>query len=137
MKLGPIALKFKGTVSFIERDAETYRVVAKAQGNEEKARGAARADVVFMLSEVDGGTKISVESDITLAGSIAQYARGTALMQSTAQVIMDQFAKNLEANLMAGHEGVEPQAAKEMGLATVMAKGLWNAGAGLLKKGDG
>ena len=137
VKLGPIALKFKGTVSFIERDAETYRVVAKAQGNEEKARGAARADVVFMLSEVDGGTKISVESDITLAGSIAQYARGTALMQSTAQVIMDQFAKNLEANLMAGHEGVEPQAAKEMGLATVMAKGLWNAGAGLLKKGDG
>jgi hypothetical protein len=58
-------------------------------------------------------------------------------MQSTAQVIMDQFAKNLEANLMAGHEGALPEAAKELGLASVMAKGLWNAGAGLLKKGDG
>ena len=137
VKLGPIALKFKGTVSFIERDAVNYRVLAKAQGNEEKARGTARADVVFMLSEDAGGTKISVDSDITLAGSIAQYARGTALMQSTAQVIMDQFAKNLEANLMAGHEGLEPEAAKEIGLATVMAKGLWNAGAGLLKKSDG
>jgi carbon monoxide dehydrogenase subunit G len=137
VKLGPIALKFKGTVSFIERDPVNYRVLAKAQGNEEKARGTARADVVFMLSEDAGGTRISVDSDILLAGSIAQYARGTALMQSTAQVIMDQFAKNLEANLTAGHEGAEAAPAKEIGLASVVAKGLWNAGAGLLKKSDG
>ena len=34
VKLGPIALKFKGTVSFIERDAANHRVLAKAQGNE-------------------------------------------------------------------------------------------------------
>ena len=136
VKLGPIALKFKGTVSFIERDAVNYRVLAKAQGNEEKARGTARADVVFMLSEDAGGTKISVDSDITLAGSIAQYARGTALMQSTAQVIMDQFARNLEANLTAPADGSQPpppETAREIGIASVVAKGLWNAGKDLLK----
>ena len=128
VKLGPISLKFKGTVSFIERDAASYRVLAKAQGNEEKARGTARADVVFALSEVEGGTKIAVESDIQLAGSIAQYARGAALLQSTAQVIMNQFAKNLEANLSGSTE-----AAKEIGMASTVAKGLWNAGKDLLK----
>ena len=135
VKLGPIALKFKGTVSFIERDAANHRVLAKAQGNEVKARGTARADVTFTLSEVDGGTKISVDTDILLAGSIAQYARGTALMQSTAQVIMDQFAKNLEANLSASHDGSQapPEAAREIGIASVVAKGLWNAGKDLLK----
>jgi len=128
VKLGPIALKFKGTVSFIERDEASHRVLAKAQGNEEKARGTARADVAFVLSEVDGGTKISVESDIQLAGSIAQYARGAALLQSTAQVIMNQFAKNLEANLSGSTETV-----KEIGVASAVAKGLWNAGKDLLK----
>jgi carbon monoxide dehydrogenase subunit G len=128
VKLGPIALKFKGTVSFIERDEANYRVLAKAQGNEEKARGAAQADVVFALSEIDGRTKICVESDIQLAGSIAQYARGAAILQSTAQVIMNQFARNLEANLSGSTE-----AAKDIGMASTMAKGLWNAGKDLLK----
>jgi carbon monoxide dehydrogenase subunit G len=138
VKLGPVSLKFKGTVAFVERDEANHRVVAKAQGNDEKGRGTARADVVFVLSDAEGGTRISVDSDIQLAGSIAQYGRGTALIQSTAQVIMDQFAKNLEANLSAlsgGGEAPVPQPAKDIGVAGVVAKGLWNAGANLLKKG--
>ena len=140
VKLGPIALKFKGTVAFVERDEANHRFLAKAQGNDEKGRGTARADVVFVLVEADGGTRISVESDIQLAGSIAHYGRGTALIQSTAQVLMDQFAKNLEANLTSlrsGNDAPEPEAAKEIGVASLVAKGLWNAGAGLLKKGGG
>ena len=80
------------------------------------------------MSEVDGRTKICVESDIQLAGSIAQYARGAAILQSTAQVIMNQFARNLEANLSGSTE-----AAKDIGMASTMAKGLWNAGKDLLK----
>ena len=133
VKLGPIALKFKGTVSFVERDEAGHRVVAKAQGNDEKGRGNARADVVFTLADADGGTKIVVDSDIQLAGSIAQYARGAGIIQSTAQVLMDQFAKNLEADLSGGTAAP----AKEIGAASLIAKGLWNAGAGLLKKSDG
>jgi carbon monoxide dehydrogenase subunit G len=137
VKLGPIALKFKGTVSFVEVDAEGHRILAKAQGNDEKGRGTARADVSFTLSDVDGGTRIAVDSDVQLAGSIAQYARGTAIIQSTAQVLMDQFAKNLEASL-SGADGAgqtSPPVAKDIGVAGLVAKGLWNAGAGLLKKG--
>lgn len=139
VRLGPIALKFKGTVFFIKRDEAAHRVVAQAQGNDEKGRGSARADVEFVLSEVEDGTRIIVESDIQLAGSIAQFGRGTALFQSTAQVLMNQFARNLEANLSAMHSGdvcPEPQSAKQIGVAGLVAKGLWNAGAGLIKKGD-
>jgi carbon monoxide dehydrogenase subunit G len=139
VKLGPIALKFKGTVSFIERDASAHRVVAKAQGNEEKARGTARADVIFVLTPMEAGTRISVESDIQLAGSIAQYGRGTALIQGTAQVLMDQFARNLEANLTAQRSGTDapaPEEGKDIGLTKVLAKGLWNAGAGLMRKDE-
>jgi carbon monoxide dehydrogenase subunit G len=131
VKLGPVALTFKGTVAFLEKDAANHRVVAKAQGNEEKARGTATADVVFTLAADGEGTKLSVDSDITLAGYIAQYGRGAALIQSTAQVIMGQFAKNLEADL---NSGGTAEMQKDISGAKVLAQGLWNAGTGLFAK---
>lgn len=131
VKLGPVALSFKGTVAFLEKDEANRRVVAKAQGNEEKARGTATADVIFTLTPDGDGTKIAVDSDITLAGYIAQYGRGAALIQSTAQVIMGQFAKNLEADLNSGGEAAIQ---KDISGAKVLAQGLWNAGTGLFNK---
>jgi carbon monoxide dehydrogenase subunit G len=131
VKLGPVALSFKGTVAFLERDASQYRVVARAEGNEEKARGAAKADVVFTMSASEKGTRLIVESDITLVGPVAQYGRGAALVQSTAQVIMNQFARNLEADL---NSGGEAELQKDISATKVLAKGLWDAGVGLIRK---
>lgn len=110
VKLGPVALKFKGTFSYKEKDEAAHRVVAEATGNEEKARGNARAAIVFVLSEADGKTRVNIDSDVLLSGSIAQYGRGTAIMQSTAQALVDQFARNLAAELKAQAAPGEPQA---------------------------
>jgi len=131
VKLGPVALQFKGIVTFIARDANAHRVVAKAKGNEEKARGTASADVVFTLSGDHESTTIKVESDILLVGSIAQYGRGTALVEGTAQALMNQFARNLEDDLN-GKEVV----AGDISLTKVVAQGLWHAGAGLFRKNN-
>jgi hypothetical protein len=57
---------------------------------------------VFVLAPDPVGTKVDVDSDVQLAGSIAQYGRGAALIQSTAQVIIDQFATNLAKEFNAG-----------------------------------
>ena len=130
VKLGPVALQFKGTLQFTERDEAALRVVAKAKGAEEKARGTASADVVFQLHDDNGGTKIIVESDVQLAGFIAQYGRGAALIQSTAQAIMNQFAKNLEADL----NGAQAAPAGDISLAKVVAQGLWSAGKDAFRK---
>ncbi|GAC1548695.1 MAG: hypothetical protein NVS2B5_02990 [Beijerinckiaceae bacterium] len=99
VRLGPVLLNFKGKVAYREVDEAQYRVVAEASGSETKARGTARADVVFSLAEADGGTRVLVDTDVQLAGSIAQYGRGVAVIQNTAQVIMDQFAKNFAAQI--------------------------------------
>jgi len=99
VRLGPVALSFKGVFAYKEKDEAAKRVLADASGTEAKARGTAKAEVVFQLSPDGDGTKVDVESDVTLAGSIAQYGRGAALIQSTAQVIIDQFAKNLAVEL--------------------------------------
>jgi carbon monoxide dehydrogenase subunit G len=130
VKLGPVALKFKGTVVFIEKDRDAGRVVAKAKGSEEKGRGAASADVVFHLAPDGDDTKVEVESDIQLAGAVAQYGRGAALIQGTAQALMDQFARNLEADLNGG----ETEGGGDISVAKVVAKGVWNAGANMFRK---
>jgi carbon monoxide dehydrogenase subunit G len=95
VRLGPVALSFMGTFAYKEKDAAAHRVVAEAAGNEAKARGTARAQVVFGLFPDAAGTRVDVETDLQLAGSIAQYGRGAALIQSTAQVLINQFAANL------------------------------------------
>lgn len=124
VKLGPVALSFKGKIAFLERDEAQHRVVARAEGNEEKARGTAKADVVFALAPAGEGCTLAVDSDITLAGAVAQYGRGAGLIQSTAQVIMTQFAKNLEADLNSNGEATLQ---KDISGAKVLAQGLWNA----------
>jgi carbon monoxide dehydrogenase subunit G len=99
VRLGPILLNFKGTVVYKDVDETNHRVTAEASGNETKARGSARAEVIFALSPSGEGTRVDVDTDVQLAGSIAQYGRGAAVIQNIAQVIMNQFAKNFAERL--------------------------------------
>jgi carbon monoxide dehydrogenase subunit G len=94
VRLGPVALTFRGTVTYKEVDEANMRVVAEATGSETRARGTARANVVFTLLSDPKGTRVDVDTDLQLAGAVAQYGRGAALIQSAAQAIMDDFATN-------------------------------------------
>lgn len=109
VRLGPVALSFKGTITYNEIDAQNYRVRASATGNEQRARGAARAEIVFQLAPDDAGTIVNVDTDLQLVGAIAQYGRGGTLIENTAQILMEQFAKNLAAEF-AGGEGASAPA---------------------------
>lgn len=91
VRLGPVALSFKGTVTYKEVDEANMRVVAEATGSETRARGTARANVVLPDPK---GTRVDVDTDLQLAGAVAQYGRGAALIQRAAQAIMDDFATN-------------------------------------------
>ncbi|HXF36599.1 MAG TPA: SRPBCC family protein, partial [Actinomycetota bacterium] len=44
VKFGPVSLSFAGTVTMEERDDAAHRVVLKAQGMEQKGKGAASAN---------------------------------------------------------------------------------------------
>lgn len=99
VKLGPVALSFKGNLAYKERDEANHRVVAEASGAEARARGSARALVTFVVTPDGQGSRVDVDTDVQLAGAIAQYGRGPALIQSTAQVLMDEFARNFAAQL--------------------------------------
>ena len=45
------------------------------------------------------GTKVIVNTDLTLSGAVAQYGRGVGIIQATANQIIQQFATCLKSEL--------------------------------------
>lgn len=135
VRLGPVVLGFKGTVSYLDVNFDDFSVKASAKGQEQKGRGAASADVCFRVAADPEGSLVSIETDLSLAGSIAQYARGGTIVQTAAQLIIDEFAKNLKAELQAvprepgqSAKGAAPVSATK--LSWMVVKGLVGGGRG-------
>jgi carbon monoxide dehydrogenase subunit G len=100
VKLGAILATFKGTVRFTEVDEETHRIVLHASGRETKGQGNATADVTAVLTATDGGTEVSIDSDIRITGRIVQFGRGVILDVSAK--LIQQFVDCLEDKLASG-----------------------------------
>ncbi len=99
MAFGPVKMAFAGSVSMEDRDDAAHRVALKAKGTEQKGKGAANATVTSWLEPVDGGTKVSMQADITLTGAAAQMSRG--LLPEVSKRLTQQFADCLEESLAA------------------------------------
>ena len=55
-----------------------------------------RQAVTFSIEPIDAGSRVLIETDLTLSGSVAQYGRGVGMIQSVASQLIGQFAKALE-----------------------------------------
>ena len=113
VRLGPVALAFVGTAKFEEVDEASHRARVKAQGTDSKGRGGANATATFALEPVPTGTRVSVATDLNLSGSVAQYGRGTGMIQDVATQLIGQFAASLRA--MLAQEAAPASAAAPVG----------------------
>src|SRR5262245_16434112 len=90
VKLGPISLRFATDLSRAEMDEENRRVVLLAKARELKGRGSAQATIESSLAEADGATHVSIVTDLSLQGTVAQYGRG--IVADVAGQLTTQFA---------------------------------------------
>jgi carbon monoxide dehydrogenase subunit G len=72
VKMGAMSMKFTGTVSVVEQDAENHRAVMQVKAREAGGQGHANADVVFTLA--DGGGTVHTAAQIT--GKAASMGEG-------------------------------------------------------------
>ncbi|MBG04849.1 MAG: carbon monoxide dehydrogenase [Rhodospirillaceae bacterium] len=107
VRLGPVALTFEGEARFEHIDEAGQTANVKAQGKDPKGRGGADATVTFRLEPSETGSKVLIETDLTLSGSVAQYGRGVGMIQSVASQLIGQFAKALEEEI-AQDKAAEP-----------------------------
>jgi carbon monoxide dehydrogenase subunit G len=111
VKLGPVALAFVGTAKFEELDEAAKRAKVSAKGSDAKGRGGANSVVQFRLEPAPEGTKVIVETNLNLSGSVAQYGRATGVIQGVASQLTAQFALNLKAMLAHPEDSDEPEPA--------------------------
>ncbi len=103
VKLGPVNLQFAGNAQIKEIDHRNHRARVIAKGKDAKGRGSANAEIVFNLTGAgDGRTRVNLETDLALTGSVAQYGRATGLIDEIARQLISDFARNLEAELATG-----------------------------------
>jgi carbon monoxide dehydrogenase subunit G len=148
VKLGPVALSFAGTANFDEIDEDAHRARVKAQGADAKGRGGASATVNFQLAPTQAGTRVDVLTDIALSGSVAQYGRGSGIIQSVATQLVGQFAERLRLTLAADKPAANHTApvakqadhplppAKPISMFSLVAKALWNSMLRLFGRGS-
>ena len=94
VKVGPITSQYKGKASFTERDDDAHRLLMSASGRDTRGAGNASAEITVSLESVtDTSTQVSVHTDLTITGKVAQFGRG--VLADVSKKLMGQFADNL------------------------------------------
>jgi len=91
VKLGPIAMTYKGKGTYVSRDDDAHEVVIEANGRDSRGNGTANATVTAsMAAEAADRTAVSMITDMTITGKPAQFGRG--VIADVADKIIGQFA---------------------------------------------
>ncbi|MEU7529885.1 SRPBCC family protein [Saccharothrix sp. NPDC042600] len=105
VKLGPVALLYKGTGQFTSVSEDAHAAVIKASGKDSRGNGTASATVTVTLNPDGDGTAVSVVADLAVTGRPAQLGRG--LITEVSGRIVGEFADCLATRLAPGEaEGV-------------------------------
>ena len=98
IKVGPITAQYRGTASFTEKDESKHRVVLKAAGRDTRGQGTASATVTAVMAPDGGATAVSIVTDLSITGRVAQFGRG--VMGDVSARLLAQFVRNLEADVL-------------------------------------
>lgn len=117
VKVGPIGVEYRGKAVFLDQRQEEGVLVLRAEGRETRGQGKASATITATLSAVgDARTRVSVVTDLTITGKVAQFGRG--VLADVSGNLLSQFAGNLDRMLSASSpvrpptaSGAEPESA--------------------------
>ena len=97
IKVGPVVSEYAGTAVFTEKDPEHYRAVIEAKGRNSTGAGTASAVITAGLRADGTNTIVSVDTDLSITGKIAQF--GKSAIVEVSGILMGQFVTSLEAKL--------------------------------------
>lgn len=104
VKLGPVALTFKGTGAYVEKDENARRAVIEANAKDTRGNGTVAATITVVLTGDGDRTDGTVKTDMKITGKPAQFGRG--MISDVGGKILEQFADCLSKKL--GPEAAAP-----------------------------
>ena len=97
VKLGPIVANFTGSAE-VTFDAINHCGSFKGQGSDQKSNSRVKGEAKFSLLSIENNhTKVIVNTEFFLSGSLAQFGR-IGILKEVASIITAQFAENLKNN---------------------------------------
>jgi len=105
VKVGPITAEYKGKASFVELDGASHHAVLRAQGRDTRGQGNASATISATLEPRDSSTHVSVVTELTISGRVAQFGRG--VLAEVSNKLMSEFVERLHASLSSSVEVVD------------------------------
>ena len=126
IRLGPVALSLSGQARFEEIDEANRKARVKARGSDPKGRGSADSVIDFRIEPAGSGAKVLIHTNVKLSGAIAQYGRGSGMIQSFASQLIGQFGETLKVQLAHAQPAPPPPAKPIAGL-TLLVKVVWDS----------
>jgi len=99
IKVGPITAQYKGQAIMVEKDDVNHVALLEATGRDTKGAGNASANIKAELTDRGDHTHVSVLTDLTVTGKVAQFGRG--VLGDVSAKLLTQFVGNLEATVLA------------------------------------
>ncbi len=97
IKVGPVTAQYEGVARFAERDDDAHHAVLRAEGRDVRGQGNAAATIDVTLAAQGEGTEVRVDTDLELAGRVAQFGRG--VIADVSGKLIGQFAARLEQEM--------------------------------------
>ena len=100
-RVGPIGVTLEGKMTIVEADEQAGRAVMTAEGADKRIGGAVRAKMTMSVKELSPSqTELTVDTDANIGGRLGEF--GGAVIKKKADQTMEQFAKNISAQVGAG-----------------------------------
>ena len=122
IKVGPVTVAYAGTARIADRDEVARTATLEGEGRETTGPGNARAKANMRVEESGAGSRVTVSTDFTVAGRVAQFGRG--LMEDVSKSLVAQMAACIKSQLETAEQAPPPTptaAAGEAGAATASA----------------
>ncbi|WP_084387668.1 aerobic carbon-monoxide dehydrogenase large subunit [Grimontia marina] len=111
VKLGPVAMSFKGNIEVLEMSPSAMTMVMLGQGTDTKGTSSAEMKLVAVVRKTASGMVLNGHARVKVRGKLATFG-GRMIGQVTDQ-ILDQFGKNYADQVTALSGGEAAEKAKE------------------------
>ena len=103
VKVGPLAMSYKGQAKFTEINEETHQVRMVGDAREVGGSGSTRVSMLSTVSPLaTGGCEVLVNADIDLVGKIVQFGRG--MIEEVSRQMFRQFSTCVRTQLEVADE---------------------------------
>lgn len=132
VKLGPMSASFEGSAT-VERSDADRRGRISGTGLDRSGGSRGRVDMAFSVTDDEGGATVSIDAEITLSGTAAQFGR-PGLIEEMARRMIREFSGCLERRLAVHPDQVATVEAGEIKGIRLLLASLWGAFTGFVRR---